>query len=116
MIYRKLTATGDMAFGRGTDAFHRNSVETVAQAIQTRLGLIRGEWFLDTTAGTFDFEVFGKGKESEFNTRLKDAIEATPGVQQLLAYTAYLEPSTRVITVNATVNTDYGTTALTATV
>jgi hypothetical protein len=51
MRYRKLDANGDYTFGGGSNDFLVNTPETVAQAVMTRLNLLQGEWFLDTTAG-----------------------------------------------------------------
>ena len=42
--YRRLDANGDMTFGRGAESFARGA-EAVRQAIETRLRLLRGEWW-----------------------------------------------------------------------
>ena len=42
--YRRLDADGDMLFGRGAESFAQG-VEAVRQAIETRLKLLRGEWW-----------------------------------------------------------------------
>ena len=42
--YRRLDANGDMTFGRGAESFAQG-VEAVRQAIETRLRLLRGEWW-----------------------------------------------------------------------
>lgn len=42
--YRRLDANGDMTFGCGAESFAQG-VEAVRQAIETRLRLLRGEWW-----------------------------------------------------------------------
>ncbi len=44
---RKLDANGDYSFGQGEANFWVNNAAGVAQNVETRLGLLEGEWFLD---------------------------------------------------------------------
>jgi hypothetical protein len=54
MIYRRLDENHDMSFGRGKQDFLEDSVgnpEAIAQAIETRLLLFLGEWWMDLYDG-----------------------------------------------------------------
>ena len=51
MIYRQLDDNGDYTFGSGLANYYHNTPDGVAQAVQTRLKLWSGEWFLDITDG-----------------------------------------------------------------
>ena len=42
--YRRLDGAGDMVFGSGLNAF-LTDLEAVTQSVQTRLKLLRGEWW-----------------------------------------------------------------------
>lgn len=87
MRYRKLTADGDYSFGQGNANFWINVPAAVAQAVKTRLLLILGEWFLDTTDGTnYQGKILGKGTASTRDLEIKSRVLKTPGVIQLLGY------------------------------
>ena len=78
MRYRKLDANGDYSFGAQQADFFVDSPEGVAQAVQTRLGLFTGEWFLDTTDGTpWRTEVLGKYTQDSYDAVIKDRILTT---------------------------------------
>lgn len=104
MKYRALDPLGDYTIGK---PFLSNSPDTVAQAILTRLKLWRGEWFLDTTEGTpYTEEVLGKSLSPEIS--IKQRILGTPGVTAITAFSMSFDGNTRLLTVNATVDTLYG--------
>lgn len=109
MIYRKLDADGDYVFGQRDGDFLKNSAETVAQAIRTRLGLIAGEWFLDVTKGTpYNSRILGAHTVATYDTALQEVILGTQGVLRLTAYSSAVDPVTRAATVECTVTTIYG--------
>lgn len=113
MRYRALDADGDMTFGAGQANFLINSPAAVGQAVQTRLLLFRGEWFLDTTEGTpWATEILGKNTEPTRDAALRDRILGTEGVTEITAFTAVV--SGRSLTVSATINTLYGQTTVEA--
>lgn len=115
MRYRKLTADGDMVFGKGSNGHYRDQPEAVAQLVRTRLRLMLGEWFLDTTDGTpWLTKVLGKYTEATRTLALKDRILSTPGVQSVDSYSAAFDPDKRVFNMQATITTIYGTTAVSA--
>lgn len=116
MRYRKLDADGDYVFGRQQADFYKDSPEAVAQAVLTRLRLLRGEWFVDTTAGMpWNTEVLGKNTSTTYDAAIRQCILRTPGVSQLVAYSSSVNPDTRALSVTATINTIYGQTEIQAT-
>lgn len=116
MRYRKLDADGDYSFGHGPADLYRDQPEAVAQAIQTRLELFTGDWFLDTTEGTpWRQDVLGKGTTAVYDIVIQERILGTPGVLSIDAYSSTLNRDTRALTISATVTTAYGSTQLQAT-
>jgi len=114
MRYRTLDANGDYTFGQNSANFLVDSPEAVAQAIQTRLKLIQGEWFLDQTAGTpYNTEILGAGTQATRDLAVQAVILETQGVTEIVDYASHLDPGTRTFTVAAVVNTQYGQTTIT---
>lgn len=117
MRYRALDANGDYIFGQGPLAggsnnnqseFLVNSPQCVAQAIQTRLLLMQGEWFLDTTEGTsYATQILGPHTQATYDAAITNRILTTPGVLSLDSYTSLLQPD-RSLLVICTVTTQYG--------
>lgn len=107
MRYRALTATGDYQFGKSRLDFLVDSPEAVAQAVRTRLLLLRGEWFLDVTEGTpYSTAVLGTGTRDTFDVAIRDRILGTQGVTAIAAYqSAVLD---RKLSINATIDTQFG--------
>lgn len=117
MRYRALSATGDSTFGSGSTAFLVNSAAAVAQAIQTRLLLMQGEWFLDVTEGTpYSTQILGRGTTATYDRAIRDRILGTQGVTAISSYSSSLNRTTRALTVNATVQTIYGEATVTVTI
>ncbi|RRA01917.1 hypothetical protein [Burkholderia cepacia] len=112
MRYRKLDADGDYVFGGSANDFLVNSPDAVAQAVITRLRLIRGEWFLDTTAGMDWPAVIGKNTQGTADAAIRACILGTTGVTEITAYASSLDGTTRTLTVTATITTLYGTTTI----
>lgn len=110
MRYRALDANGDYQFGPGAQ-WLINSPETVAQAILTRLRLIRGTWFLDDRVG-FDLDlVLGYGTQVTRDQEVQRVISETQGVLSITSYSSSVDD--RNFTVQATVETIYGTATIT---
>ncbi|WAL80948.1 hypothetical protein OYT13_13790 [Pandoraea sp. XJJ-1] len=111
MRYRKEDADGDYVLG-GTAAFLVDSPEAVAQAVGTRLQLIQGEWFLDTTAGMPWEQVLGKNTQGTADSAIRQCILGTQGVVEITEYSSSLDEDTRALAVVATITTIYGTTTV----
>lgn len=110
MKYRALDPNGDMRFGGGRGDWLADNPEAVAQAARTRLLLIEGEWFLDTTEGTpYQSRILGTGKQSLYDWAIRERILRTQGATELTAYDSQIDPETRRLSVQATISTLYGT-------
>lgn len=108
MRYRALDANGDMTFGQSQANFLVNSSAAVAQAIQTRLGLLTGEWWLDLSEGTpYMTEVVGTGTQQIYDQAIKARILGTQGAAAITSYSSSLDPTTRKLSVSAQVLTIY---------
>lgn len=112
MKYRQLDNLGDYSIG----AFYTDIPQAVAQAVQTRLRLFAGEWFLDTTDGTpWRTEVLGKYTRETYDTVIQQRILSTPGVVGIATYASTFDGDRRALTVSATIDTVYGQTLFTGT-
>lgn len=110
MKYRKLSADGgDYSFGNGRADFWIDVPEAVAQSVQTRLFLFRGEWFLDSTEGTgWRTNVLGKYTSSTRDPEIRRRILGTQGLRSIITYSSALDRNTRAFSVDARIDTVYG--------
>ena len=114
MRYRRLDPlTGDMEFGSGLASFWIDVPEAVAQAVQTRLSLWRGDWFLDQSEG-FDWlgEVLGTGTSGVYDIAIQERILGTQNASGLSDYASQRNADARSLTVQATIQTAFGPTPL----
>ncbi len=113
MRYRKLTPSGDYSFGNGQDDFYRDVPESVGQACKTRLLLWLGEWFLDIEEGTpFMQGILGKYSVDVANTTIQDRALGTQGLVDLTNYVSTIDPDTRGLSVEFSIDTIYGPTVV----
>jgi len=111
MIYRAQDINNDYTFGSGINNFLQNTPDAVAQAVQTRLKLWSGEWFLDVTEGTpYLSGILGKYTNDTVDQLIKQRILETQGVKSILDYQGVYNGDTRSYTVGATIDTVYGST------
>ncbi len=109
MRYRTLDAQGDYTFGASARNFLVDSPDAVAQAVRTRLMLFRGEWFYDTSQGMpWKTDVLGKGTEAIYDLRIQAQILKTQGVTGIAAYASQINKDTRALSVQATIDTQFG--------
>lgn len=109
-----LDINGDYSFGRGQQNLTYASY-AVGQAIQTRLNLLKGEWWEDQQDGLPLFQQI-LGTSSSVNNLLvvdsliKERISGTTDVTGIQEYSSSY--SNRTYSFTATVNTKYGTTTV----
>lgn len=114
MRYRQLTASGDSTIFSKSTVFLVNSPAAVAQAVLTRLKLWQGQWFLDQTIGLPVFQqIIGFNTGRYRDLAIQNVILNTLGVNNLRSYTSSLNNITRQLTVTCTIDTIYGSTAIT---
>lgn len=113
MRYRREDTDGDYSFGQGDATFLTNSPEAVAQAVQTRLALWRGDWFLDMKEGTPCVPmVSGKQRSEVYILAVRDRILKTPWVKSILSFDTHSDVMTRRLTCTVTTDTIYGRTTI----
>jgi hypothetical protein len=104
-----------MTFGHGQQNFWVDQPEGVGQWIMTRLRLIQGEWFADTTDGTpWATQVLGERTQSTRDVVVRDRVNNTPNVTVMLAYQSQMDVNSRAWTATMTVMTAYGAVVLQA--
>jgi hypothetical protein len=109
MKYRRLDKDGDMVIGHGDADYLKDSPECVAQAVVTRLRLLRGEWFLDLTEGTpYTPAILGKHTRDTYDFAVRQRVLETEGVTEIMDYESIFDGETRTLTVNIRLDTVYG--------
>lgn len=113
MRYRKLSASGDYTFGNGQNNFYRDIPQAPGQAVQTRLQLWLGEWYLNIDEGTpYLLSILGKHSKDQANVTLQERILETQGVTNLNNFVSEINQTTRMMTATADVDTIYGPTTV----
>ncbi len=108
MRYRRLDENGDMTFGNNKFDFVKD-LEAVSQAIQTRLKLLKGEWWEDTEEGLPLFQEILASRNIEKTKRLIiERIQKTQGV--LSVDNLIITFENRILNITASVSTIYGET------
>lgn len=118
--YRKLTSTGDYTFGFSVDNFYLD-LQAVAQAIQTRLQLLKESWWRDLNDGLPLFQdILGTPASPEnlaaIDGFIQQRIIDTPGVIALVSYESSFNKSTRQYSYTCVVQTQYSETEITGTI
>lgn len=115
MRVRKIDPVLGRQFGGGQQSFWVNVPDAPAQCVLTRLGLWVGDWYLNVDDGTpWATQVIGRYTGSTRDAAVCARILGTPGVSQITLYSSSLNTETRRWTMNATVETLYGTMLITA--
>lgn len=113
MRVRKQTASGDYQFGNGQLDFYRDEPAGVGQTVQTRLLLWLGEWFLNTSDGTqFLQGILGKYSQAIADATIQDRVLSTDNVTDITNYVSSIDPDTRIMMVQFSIDTTFGPTTL----
>lgn len=116
MRVRALDANGDMTWGRGSGNFLVDSPEFVRQKVLTGLGLWRGEFFLNTSAGMpWSTEVLGKNTQAFYDAAIQKQVLSTSGVTGINSYSSSFDAVTRLLSVSMRVQTQFGAITITTT-
>lgn len=112
MIYRKLDSNGDYSFGYGKLDF-LSGVESVAQAIITRIKFLQGDWWENLLDGTPLWQQMLGAKGDDLSLQLIDnilvkRISTTKGVNSIESYESSFNRETRSYSFQAVVNTEFG--------
>ena len=86
---------------------------SVSRLVLTRLKLLKGEWFLDSTVGTpWSTQILVEGGRLTADQAIKAVILGTQGVSGIASYSSSI--AGRALSVQATINTIYGATTIAA--
>lgn len=109
MRYRKKTNSGDYSFGNSLKDFYINVPGAPGQAVQTRLQLATGEWFLDLSQGTPYIDgILAQKNKTQADNIIKNRTLKTQGIVSILSYESTFNPDTRAYDVVEKVDTIYG--------
>lgn len=106
-----LDSNHDLYVGNRNGVAIAIGADEVVQGVKTRLLLFRGEWWLNTAAGTGWFETVFSGAGQDVRRverEIKRQILASPGVDTLTAFSISYDRATRSITITFEVDTIYG--------
>lgn len=112
LIYRKMDSDGDYILGNNSYGFYKD-VEAVAQAIQTNIKLLQGEWWEDVEIGTPLFQkMLGRSMTDErkdaIDLIIKDRIMNTKDVETITSFESEFDMRTRTYTMICNISTSYG--------
>lgn len=114
MRTRKLDENGDVVYGNGFRAYEVDTPLAVGLAVEFRMQLFLGEWFLNTGDGTpWDTDVLGKYTAAKRGPVLRARILGTPNVLTLDTFST--STVGRAFNYLATVTTVYGNSSLAVT-
>ncbi len=113
MTYRRLDSNNDYSFGRGRADF-LSGVDAVGQAIVTRLKLLEGEWWEDTSDGLPLWQsILGqRTAKAAIDRIITSRILGTPNVTAISNFSSSLNTSTRAYSFQCSVTTAFGTTVI----
>jgi hypothetical protein len=115
MRVRAQDSSGDYSFGHSASNFLIDSPTAVGQLVLTRLLLMQGEWFLNTSEGTpYATQILGPRSTSLYDQAVRQRVLATSGVTGIAAYASILDPASRKLSVQMTIDTSFGRTKVQA--
>ena len=114
MKYRRLDSNHDVMFGQGIGDYVIES-DAVAQAVNTRLLLFEGEWWLNINDGLPMFQqILGKPASQKVlhNTLILERIKGTINLHNVESFESTQDTNNGAYSFQCVVNTAYGTFAL----
>jgi hypothetical protein len=110
--YRKLDQNGDYTFGKGQQCLTYGTY-AVSQAIQTKMKLLKGEWFEDIEEGLPLFQQILRVQPTDSNltiidSLIKSRILGTTDVAGIESFSSDYDSSERRYSYSAVVDTKYG--------
>jgi hypothetical protein len=109
MKYRQLSSTGDYKFGFGNTCF-LNGSEAVAQAIQTKLKLFKGDYWEDLNDGLPFFQsMAGSSDKSAIDLIIQSRVSEVPNVTGITSFSSSIDANRR-YAATMTVSTAFGMT------
>lgn len=114
MFYRCLDENWDYRFGRQRNDYLTN-IEAVAQAVKSRLKLLKGEWWEDPTDGLPLWqEILGmRTPKGVIDRIIQERILGTLNVREIAYMSSSYDPNTRSYTFYCVVDTIYGQAVIT---
>ena len=106
MIVRTIDAGNDWTFGKGRNSYRKN-IKAVEQLLQTRLQSFLGDCFFDIQEGLDWFNLLGSKNQLALELAVRTVILNTEGVTGIVSFSTSLNSSTRVFSMQYTVNTIY---------
>lgn len=111
--------TGDLSITAGRTSF-TSGLTAAVQGARARMGLIRGEWFLNIDAGVPYFErdnvataaaLLGQPYDAlKVRAAMRAAILSTPAISEIILLNVEQDPTTRTVTVTWQARTLFGDT------
>ena len=103
-----------MQYGASQIEFLVDSPAAFAQAVMTRLGLSKGEYFVDTSQGTpWATQVLGVRTQDTRDQALRDRMSGTIGFKSIISYSSELIGNSRKFNVNARLDSIWGEVTIT---
>jgi hypothetical protein len=112
MKYRRMDENGDYIFGLNEQGFLKDN-EAVAQAILTKIKLLKGEWWEDVNEGTPLFEsILGigavQGSKNAIDLIIRDRILSVENVETISYFKSEIDNASHTYMLYCDVETKFG--------
>lgn len=107
MIVRGIDLENDWLFGKGRNDYNSNLI-AVRQNIRTRLQSFLGDCFFAVNAGIDWFNLLGSKNQLALELAVRATLLNTANVTGIVSATVILDPNTRIINMQYTVQTAFG--------
>ena len=106
-----LNATGQLVWLGGDITEQESYARMIAQRIECRIKLVRGEWYLDQRQGTpWHEKIWRKGATASTVQRIiEQVISGTPGVKSAKSVTVTMDAAARTATITFQATSDMHT-------